>query len=114
MTLSRSFRETVVDRARRDPAFRAALVEEALQTMIEGDFETAKTMLGDCIKAVMGFEDLSDATHIDAKSLIRMVGPKGNPTATNLFAIIGAVQKRAGVVAHVQVEASGEQECAHA
>lgn len=110
MALSRSFRETVADRARRDPEFRAALVEEALQTMIEGDFETARTMLRDCINATVGFEAISDETHIAIKSLMRMVGPKGNPTAVNLFAIVGAIQKRTGVVAHVQVEAKAQQE----
>ena len=110
MALSRSFRETVADRARRDPAFAAALVEEALQTMIEGDFETARTMLRDCINATVGFEALSLETHIATKSLMRMVGPRGNPTATNLFAMVGALQKRAGLVAHVQVEAAAQRE----
>lgn len=110
MALSRSFRETVADRARRDPAFAAALVEEALQTMIEGDFETARAMLRDCINATVGFEAISRETHIATKSLMRMVGPKGNPTATHLFAMVGALQKRAGLVAHVQVEAPPQRE----
>jgi DNA-binding phage protein len=110
MPLRRSFRETVVERAHRDADFRAALVEEALQTMIEGDFATARTMLRDCINATVGFDALSEETHIEVKSLMRMVGPKGNPTATNLFAIVGAIQKRAHVVAHVQVEPEAQRE----
>ena len=78
--------------------------------MIEGDFETARAMLRDCINATVGFEAISRETHIATKSLMRMVGPKGNPTATHLFAMVGALQKRAGLVAHVQVEAPPQRE----
>jgi hypothetical protein len=30
-----------------------------------------------------------------------MFGPRGNPQAKNLFSVIGALQKRAGVQLHV-------------
>jgi hypothetical protein len=38
-----------------------------------------------------------------AKSLIRMFGPRGNPQAKNLFAVIGYLQKKAGL--HLRVAA---------
>ncbi len=38
-----------------------------------------------------------------AKSLIRMVGPRGNPQAKNLFTVIGYLQKNAGL--HLRVAA---------
>ncbi|MCZ6774299.1 MAG: transcriptional regulator, partial [Proteobacteria bacterium] len=31
------------------------------------------------------------------KSLIRMLGPKGNPTAKNLFGILGELKEQEGV-----------------
>ena len=43
--LTLSFRDTVADRARRNPDFVAALVEEARQALTDGDAETARTLL---------------------------------------------------------------------
>jgi len=37
----------------------------------------------------------------DAKSLMRMLGPKGNPQARNLFDVIAHLQEREGVHFHV-------------
>ena len=62
---------------------------------------TGKTILRDYIKATVGFEKLAEATGTPAKSLIRMLGPRGNPQARNLFSIIGYLQKHAGVELHV-------------
>jgi len=45
-----------------------------------------------CINATVGFASLSKETHIPEKSLMRMVGPRGNPTASNLFAMVAALQ----------------------
>jgi DNA-binding phage protein len=59
--------------------------------------------LRDYIKATIGFEALAEATGMPPKSLMRMFGPKGNPTAANLFNVIGALQAYAGV--HLQVRA---------
>ena len=39
-----------------------------------------------------------------AKSLIRMLSPRGNPQARNLFGIIGYLQKQAGIELHVMPE----------
>ena len=104
MPLTRSFKETVANRAKRDPAFRVALVEEAIQAFVDGDTSEARILLRDCINGTVGFERLSEAVHISPKSLMRMVGPKGNPTAQNLGAIFGAIQRANHVKAKVNVE----------
>ena len=62
MPLTRSFRETVAKRARNDAAFRAALVEEAVQNILDGDVETALGQLRDVVNATMGFDALAAAT----------------------------------------------------
>lgn len=93
MTLSRDFHETVVARAKRDPAFKPALVMEALQSFLEGEVAPGLIILRDCINATVGFAALSKQTQIPEKSLMRMVGPRGNPTASNLFAIMAALQQ---------------------
>ena len=69
--------------------------------MLAGDVDTGKAILRDTIKATVGFEKLGEATGTPAKSLIRMLGPRGNPQARNLFGIIGYLQKQAGVELHV-------------
>jgi hypothetical protein len=97
MPLTRDFRETIKARAARDPAFRRALLIEALDSMLAGDVATGKAVLRDYINATIGFEELGEATHKDPKSLMRMLGPKGNPLATNLFEIVAYLQKTEGV-----------------
>jgi hypothetical protein len=47
--LTRDFRETIRARAERDPNFLKELVREAVETMVDGDFDIAKTILGDFI-----------------------------------------------------------------
>jgi DNA-binding phage protein len=97
MALTRSFKETVRARAERDPAFREALLREAIETMLAGDVETGKAVLRDYINATIGFTALGEATGTSPKSLMRMFGPKGNPQAQNLFAVLSHLQKRANL-----------------
>ena len=97
MALTRSFKETIKARADSDPAFRAALLTEAVDLMLAGEVETGKAVLRDCVNATIGFERLAQETGSSSKSLMRMLGPAGNPTAGNLFAILRSVQRATGV-----------------
>jgi hypothetical protein len=45
MPLTRSFRETVQARARRDVKFRQALLTEAMQALLDGDLEEGRAAL---------------------------------------------------------------------
>jgi hypothetical protein len=101
MPLTRDFKGLVRKRIARDPAFRDALLREGIETMLSGDVDTGKAILRDYIKATVGFEKLGEATGTPPKSLIRMLGPRGNPQARNLFGIIGYLQRQAGVELHV-------------
>jgi len=91
-------------RIKRDVEFRDALLREAVEILLAGDVETGKFVLRDYINATIGFERLSAKVKIPSKSLMRMFGPKGNPQATNLFAVIRALQKDAGVELHIAAE----------
>ena len=79
MAPARSFKERVQKRVASDPAFGEALLREGIDTMLAGDVDTGKAILRDYIKATVGFEKLGEATGTQAKSLIRMFGPRGNP-----------------------------------
>jgi DNA-binding phage protein len=97
MPLTRDFKAFVKARIESDPEFAQALFQEAMQTLMDGDVATAKSVLRDYINATIGFAKLARATGMPAKSLMRMFGPKGNPTADNLFGVIGALQEKTGV-----------------
>ena len=56
-----------------------------------------KIILRDFINATAGFTKLGDVTHRSAKSLMRMLGPRGNPQARNLFEIVAYLQRPEGV-----------------
>jgi DNA-binding phage protein len=97
MALTRDFRETIQARARRDAGFRKALLKEAIDCMLAGDVETGKAALRDYINATVGFAELGAATAKSPKSLMRKLGPGGNPQARNLFEVVAYLQERAGL-----------------
>jgi len=97
MPLTHDFKETIHARAQRDAKFRQALLREAAESYLNGDLETGKAVLRDYVNATLGFQELEDRTDIPAKSLMRMLGPKGSPSAANLFSILSALQKTEGV-----------------
>ena len=101
MSLTRSFRETVLARAQRDPAYRDALLTEGVEALLSGDVDAGKAILRDYINATVGFQALSAAVGKPPKSLMRMFGPGGNPTAKNLFAVIAYLQRELGVTLEV-------------
>ena len=105
MPLTRNFKPFVKSRIAEDTQFRQALFQEAVQTLIEGDGDTAKTVLRDYIDATVGFPALAEATGLPPKSLMRMFGPQGNPTAVNLFGVIASLQEKTGVRLEVRATA---------
>jgi DNA-binding phage protein len=104
MVLTRDFRETVKARAARDPRFREALLAEAAEQLLAGELDLGKAVLRDFINATVGFEQLARDTGTPSKSLMRMLGPKGNPTASNLLTVVGQLQKASGI--HLAVAAA--------
>ena len=102
MPLTRDFKETIQARARRDEAFRKALLTEAVDAMLSGDVETGKTVLRDYINATVGFDALAAVTKKSPKSLMRMLGPNGNPQARNFFKIVAYLQTKAGLQLRVR------------
>ncbi len=97
MALTRDFKTTVKARVQRDPKFRKALLREAIESAIAGDLATGKAILRDYINATIGFPQLATAVDIPPKSLMRMLAPAGNPTASNFFEIVALLQRREGV-----------------
>ena len=94
MALTRNFKKTVLARIERDPGFGKALLDEAATLFLNDEPETARVILRDLVNATVGFEKLAKLTDTPAKSLHRMLSPRGNPSMDNLAAIFGAVGSR--------------------
>jgi DNA-binding phage protein len=103
MALTRDFKETVQARVRRDPGFRRALLIEGVEAFLAGEVETGKAVLRDCINATVGFGELAKELNRSPKSLMRMLGPTGNPQAQNLFEIIAFLQREEGLLLRVRL-----------
>lgn len=85
------------ERVRKDSVFRKELLREAVETLISGDLDAGKVNLRAFIKATVGFSRLGDLTCVPDKSLMRMLGPHGNPHARNLLQIVRCLQELEGV-----------------
>lgn len=101
VALTRDFKQTVVARARSDPAFAQALLDEALTLFLNGEPDTAKLVLRELVNATVGFEALAADVHKPSKSLHRMLSASGNPTMESLSAIFVAIKK----ALHVEIKA---------
>ncbi len=97
MALTRDFKQTIVERVKRDPAFAKALLDEAATLFLNGEPDTARLVLRDLVNATVGFEKLAAETAKPAKSLHRMLSKNGNPSMDNLAAIISVLRKKLGV-----------------
>lgn len=106
MTLTRDFRETILNRVQRDRRFRQALLRSAVDELLAGDVKAGKALLRDYINATITFDRLAAKMGKPSKSLQRMLGPKGNPTAANIFAMLAALQEAERVRFSVRVAAA--------
>ena len=97
MPLTKDFKDTIKDRAARDPEFRVGLFREAIDALLSDDLETGKVLLRDYVNATVGFESLAHDMNKDPKSLMRMLSAKGNPRADNLLAMVARLKQHEGV-----------------
>jgi len=103
MALTRNYKETILERLQADEAFRKASYAEALSALQENEVSVALSMLRDLVHATITFKTLATETGLNEKSLHRMLGPHGNPTARNMAAILQAVRTVLGFVPQVRI-----------
>ena len=107
MPLSRDFTETVRERALREPEFRHALLQNAVEVLLSGELATGKMLLRRYVNATVGFKRLADELGKHEKSLMQMLSASGNPQARNLFGMIETLQQLEGVELGVTVSDRG-------
>jgi len=103
MALTRDFKQTILERVKRDPAFAKALLDEATSLFLNGESEPARMILRDLVNATIGFENLAVAINTPPKSLHRMLSERGNPSMDNLASILRAVCKNLNVKIEITV-----------
>jgi DNA-binding phage protein len=93
MTLTRDFKETVMSRVKKDPAFRSELIVEATNAFLAGDIETGKSLLRDYLNATEALPTIASELDLNEKSIRRMLGPNGNPTLKNFLRLLTACSR---------------------
>jgi DNA-binding phage protein len=109
VALTRDYRQTVRDRAQRDPDFAASLMNEAVACFLAGEPETARILLRDLVNSTIGFEHLAEALGKPSKSIHRMLSPGGNPTMDNLTRIFSTLQGRLNLDVEVKLTKQGRR-----
>ena len=102
MGRTRPAKETILQRAKTSPAFRATLIGEALELIAENDVQTAKSLIRDYVLASIGFEALAKEVGKKPESIKRMLSAKGNPTINNMAALLASLQHHEGIQLHVE------------
>jgi len=97
MAIKRDYKDTINERVSREPAFTAALLDEAITLFLNGEPEVARLVLRDLVNATVGFEQLALEVEKPSKSLHRMLSARGNPTMDNLTKIIGILRNNLGL-----------------
>ena len=92
MALTRDYKQTIRERAERDPNFATALMDEAISSVLNGEPETARLVLRELVNSTIGFEQLAKKLGKSGKSVHRMLSLKGNPTMDNLTSIFSILK----------------------
>lgn len=75
-------------RLRDDRTFGSVVLLEAVRALLDNDVELTKGLLRRFVDAKSGFTQLAELVEAHPKSLVRMLGPAGNPSARQLVAIL--------------------------
>lgn len=94
MSTTRDYKDTINERVEKDPAFTAALLDEAVTLFLNGEPDVARLVLRDLVNATVGFEALALEVEKPSKSLHRMLSARGNPTMDNLTKIISILRNK--------------------
>ena len=100
--LATPFDDTVRELAADDPQFRVELLIAATEAIVAGDLDETKAALRTYIKATRGYKHIADLIDVHPKSLIRMLGPEGNPRASTLVDLLSRVAE----IENVRLEVS--------
>ena len=90
---TRDVKEIFQARARVDPAFADALLEQSVECLHGGETNVSRILLRDYIYAIVGLEQLSRLTGKSPDSLEHMLETDSNPEASDLLEVISLIQQ---------------------
>ncbi len=96
MRATKSLDETVREQLQASPAFRKELLQEIVEQMISGDFETGTSLLRRYVNGTLGVAALGSAlgrSHTEVESLL---DPFGKAYAADLVAVLAYLQRVEG------------------
>lgn len=102
--LHRRMSPLVFRRLRDDRAFGSVLLLEAVRALLDNDVDLTKGLLRRFVDTTCGFAQLSELAEGHPKSLVRMLGPNGNPSARRLVAILTRLAWSHGVQFNVAIK----------
>lgn len=85
--------DLVIEKMRDDPEPALLKLDEIMLNLKIGEHDVAKLLLRDLVHATLGFEALAHQIDKPSKSLHRMLSARGNPTTSNLSAILACVSQ---------------------
>src|SRR3989442_7929013 len=106
MALTREYKETVLQRIRRDRKFARAFYAEAMNALLDGETAEALSMLRDLVHAEITFKELARQTGLGEKTLHRMLSRNGNPTMRHLGLILKSIAEDLGITPRVAASLS--------
>ena len=106
MITTRSYHETIVARIKRDREFARLFYAGVVEMILEGESAGALSRLRDLVNAQISFKELARQTGRGEKSLHRMLGRNGDPTAQNLATILRSIAEDLRVKPRVTVAAA--------
>ena len=110
MPLTRPHEETIKERAQWDPVYRAMLLPDTIDLLLDGEVRVGKISLHSCIYSTIGYEKLGELMGKSPDDIKQMLHPDYDTSVNDLFKIIGHVQRHEGIRLEVKV-CSGEQGC---
>ena len=103
------FHDTIRQRSQNDADFRISLLETAAESVVSGDLDEGKAALRLYVKSTIGYEKLAPLVGIHPKSLVRMLGPEGNPRASNLVQLLAQTLQLEGIRLEVKATNTSER-----
>ena len=104
LALTRDFKDTIMERAQNDPAFRVGLLTEAAECLLNDEVGVTKILLRDYVNATVGFQELGRLVDKKPQSLMRMLSEKGNPSLGNISKLMASLHRHEGVELRVSAE----------
>ena len=107
---TRDYRETLRERAQREPEFGELMLKGALRCMLNGEPRIGRLRLYNYVYAAIGFDELSQKTGKQREDLEHMLSRDGDPRAEDLLGIVASVAKHEGIELDVLVVPRGHYE----